>query len=299
MELYDVVIIGKGPSGISAALYTQRGSLKTLIIGREGSSLEKAGKIENYFGLTVPISGEELLNIGLNQAKALGIEVLDEEVTGIDFVENEKYFKVITAAGQYYSSTVLIAAGQPNKKIPVEGIKDFEGKGVSYCTTCDGFFYRGLSVGVLGNGAYAVHEATELEAFTKDITIFTNGTDLNVTDEVADIAGRFKINTEPVQRITGGEFLEGIDFKDGRSQKIDGLFVAYGTASSVDFAKKLGIAAEKNAIIVDADQCTNVPGIFASGDCTGGFKQVATAVGQGAVAGKNITNYVRQLKENS
>jgi thioredoxin reductase (NADPH) len=195
--------------------------------------------------------------------------------------------------------TVLIAAGQPNKKIPVEGIKEFEGRGVSYCTTCDGFFYRGLSVGILGNGAYAVHEATELEAFTKDITIFTNGKDLNVSEDVADVAGRFKINTESISTITGGEFLENIEFTDGRTHKIDGLFVAYGTASSVDFAKKLGIASKDNAIIVDEEQNTNVPGIFASGDCTGGFKQISTAVGQGATAGKSIINYVRQLKGNT
>lgn len=299
MELYDVIIIGKGPSGISASLYTQRGNLKTLIIGRDGSSLEKAGKIENYYGLTEPISGEKLLEIGVNQAETLGIQILDEEVTGIEFIDDEKYFKVITNVSQYYSLTVLIAAGQPNKKIPVEGIKDYEGKGVSYCTTCDGFFYRDLCVGVLGNGAYAVHEATELEAFTKDITLFTNGTDLNVTEEVADIAGRFKINTEPLEKVTGGEYLNEVCFKDGRCQKIDGLFIAYGTASSVDFATKLGVLTKNNAIIVDTDQNTNVPGIFASGDCTGGLKQISTAVGQGAVAGKSIIKYVRKLNEDS
>lgn len=296
MKLLDVIIIGKGPSGISAALYTQRANLQTMVIGREGSSLEKAGKIENYYGLEDPISGEELLGIGERQAQKLGVQLLNDEVAGISYEYEEKYFKVTTTTDEYNSRSILIATGQPNKKINIEGIAEFEGKGVSYCTTCDGFFYRNLCVGVLGNGAYAVHEAIELEAFTKDITIFTNGADLEVNEEMADKAGKFKLNTEPISKLSGGDFLEEIHFKNGNSQKLDGLFIAFGTASSVDFAKKLGVITEGNAIIVDNNQCTNVEGIFASGDCTGGFKQIATAVGQGAMAGKSIINYVRSTK---
>lgn len=296
MKLLDVIIVGKGPSGISAALYTQRANLETMVIGREGSSLDRAGKIENYYGLNEPISGEELLAIGERQAQRVGVQLLNEEVAGISYVYEEKYFKVSTAVEDYNSRAILIATGQPNKKINIEGIKELEGKGISYCTTCDGFFYRNLSVGVLGNGAYAVHEAMELEAFTKDITIFTNGSDLDVNEELADKAGKYKINTQPILKLSGSEYLEEIHFKNGTNQKLDGLFIAFGTASSVDFAQKLGVITESNAIIVDNNQCTNVEGIFASGDCTGGFKQIATAVGQGAVAGKSIINYVRGLK---
>jgi len=247
MKLLDVIIIGKGPSGISAALYTQRANLETMVIGREGSSLEKAGKIENYYGLEEPISGEELLSIGEKQAEKLGVQLLKDEVAGISFNYEEKYFKVTTTTDEYNSKAILIATGQPNKKISIEGITEFEGKGISYCTTCDGFFYRSLSVGVLGNGAYAVHEAMELEAFTKDITIFTNGADLEVNEEMADKAGKYKINTHPILKVTGTEFLEEIHFKDGSSQRLDGLFIAFGTASSVDFAKKLGVITEGNA----------------------------------------------------
>lgn len=296
MKLLDVIIIGKGPSGISAALYTQRANLETMVIGREGSSLEKAGKIENFYGMEEPKSGEELLAIGEKQAQKLGVQLLNDEVAGISYIYEEKYFKVTTTLDEYNSRAILIATGQPNKKINIEGISEFEGKGVSYCTTCDGFFYRSLSVGVLGNGAYAVHEAMELEAFTKDITIFTNGADLDVNDEMADKAGKFKLNTEPISKLSGSDFLEEIHFKNGNSQKLDGLFIAFGTASSVDFAKKLGVITEGNAITVDSNQCTNVEGIYASGDCTGGFKQIATAVGQGAVAGKSIINFVRSVK---
>lgn len=296
MKLVDVIIIGKGPAGISASLYTQRANLETLVIGREGSSLEKTEKIENYYGLEEPISGDKLLNIGEKQAQRLGVQILHEEVAAISKFYKEKYFKVSTIAGEYYSRAVLIATGQPQKKINIEGLKAFEGKGVSYCTTCDGFFYREMSVGVLGHSAYAVHEAMELEAYTKDITLFTNGAELDATVDLADKAGRFKINTRPILKLTGEEYLQEIHFKDGKAQKLDGLFVAYGTASSVDFAKKLGIITENNAISVDHKQSTNIEGVFAAGDCTGGFRQIATAVGQGAVAGKSIIEFVRTLK---
>lgn len=290
MRIYDVIIIGKGPAGVSASLYTQRANLETLIIGEDGSSLDKAEKIENYYGLEEAISGERLLSIGERQAERLGVQILNEEVAAISKFYKEKYFKVSTITGEYYSRVVLIATGQSQKKIDIEGLKDFEGKGVSYCTTCDGFFYRDMSVGVLGHSAYAVHEAVELEAYTKDITIFTNGAELDLTGELADTAGKFKINTRPIFKLMGDEFLQEIHFKDGKVLRLDGLFVAYGTASSVDFAKKLGVVAENNAILVDNKQCTNIEGVFAAGDCTGGFKQIATAVGQGAVAGKNAVN---------
>lgn len=297
MKLVDVIIIGKGPSGISAALYTQRANLETIVIGREGSSLEKAEKIENYYGFEEAISGESLLHNGEKQAKRIGVQILDEEVAAIAKFYKEKYFKVSTIEGEYYSRAVLIATGQPHKKIELEGLKEYEGRGVSYCTTCDGFFYKNMTVGILGNSAYAVHEATELEAYTKDITLFTNGVELDMTGEMADKAGKYKINSRPILKLNGDEYLQEIYFKDGNIQKLDGLFVAYGTASSVDFAKKLGVEVENNAILVDQKQSTNIEGVYASGDCTGGFKQIATAVGQGAVAGKNIIEYVRMLKK--
>jgi thioredoxin reductase (NADPH) len=297
LKLVDVIIIGKGPSGISAALYTQRANLETIVIGREGSSLEKAEKIENYYGFEEAISGEKLLRNGENQAQRLGVQILEEEVAAIAKFYKEKYFKVSSIEGEYYSRAVLIATGQPNKKIDMEGLKEFEGRGVSYCTTCDGFFYKNMTIGILGNSAYAIHEAMELEAYTRDITLFTNGAELDVTGELADKAGEYKINTRPILKLTGDEYLQEIHFKDGYSQKLDGLFVAYGTASSVDFAKKLGVEVENNAIVVDLKQSTNIEGVYAAGDCTGGFKQIATAVGQGAVAGKNMIEFVRMLKK--
>lgn len=292
MSMYDVIIIGKGPAGLSAALYTVRAKLSTLVIGKDDSVLRKAGKIENYFGFSNPISGEYLLEEGEKQARRLGTEILDEEVIAIS---KKDFFEVTTAHGHFKSKALLMATGQPQKKINIQNLAEFEGKGISYCSTCDGFFYNNLKVGVLGFKDFAIHEAVELEAYTGNITIFTNGEELDVSDKYAHDVKKFKINTKPIAKLGGSEFLEKVFFKDGTSEDIDGLFIAYETASSLDFARKMGIVIDGNAVVVDRNQQTNIDGLFAAGDCTGGFKQISVAVGQGALAGRKIIEYVRSL----
>lgn len=292
MEKYDVIIIGKGPAGISTSLYTVRANLKTLIIGTDSSALAKTEKIDNYFGFANTISGKELLNAGIMQAKRLGVDVCDEEVTSIEYGNP---FVVKTVDNEYMGKAILIATGQPPRREAIPGIKEFEGRGVSYCTTCDGFFYKGKKVGVLGSGNYAIAEAMELLPFTKNITIYTNGKKLSLTEEFKNKIENFKICEDKIISLKGDDGLDTITF-ESREEAIDGLFVASGTASSVDFAIKLGVSVENNAIMIDKNQATNLEGIFAAGDCTGGFKQIATAVGQGAMAGKSIIEYVRKNK---
>lgn len=289
--LYDVIIVGKGPAGLSAALYTTRANLKTLVIGKDSSELLKAHKIENYFGFSHGASGKELLEAGETQARGLGAEIICEEVLGINQKED---FEVVTSEAVYSGRTVLLATGQPQKKLHIEGLKALEGTGVSYCTTCDGFFYRNLKVGVLGNKAFAIHEAEELEPFTRDITVYTNGKELEYSGDYEKLHSRFRIVEKPIQKLEGKEFLESIYFTDGSSEKLEGLFIANDSASSVDFARKLGVLTEGASIVVDREQKTNIIGLFAAGDCTGGFKQVSTAVGQGAVAAKKIIELARE-----
>lgn len=290
--MYDVIIIGRGPAGISASLYTVRAKLKTLVIGKNDSALKKTDKIENYYGFSNPVSGEYLLAEGENQATRLGVEIIDDEV--IEINKND-YFQVSTAGEKYQSKAVLLATGQQQKKIAVENLKEFEGKGVSYCSTCDGFFYNNLKVGVLGFKDFAIHEADELEVYTKNITVYTNGEELQLSEKYKDEAARYEINRKPITKIGGSDFLQRIFFEDGTSEEIDGLFVAYESASSLDFARKLGILTDNKSVLVDKDMQTNLDGLFAAGDCTGGFKQISTAVGQGALAGRKIIEYVRSL----
>lgn len=290
--MYDVIIIGKGPAGLSAALYTVRSNLRTLIIGRNDSKLLKADKIDNYFGFSETVGGGQLLSNGESQAKRLGAEIIEDEVISI---EKGDYFNISTATGQFSSKAVLLATGLPGKVIRIENLVKFEGKGVSYCSTCDGFFYNNLKVGVLGNRDFAVHEALELLTFTKNITIYTNGKKLNVSNKYDEEVRQFKVETRQISKLDGSDFLQRLHFADGTSEELDGLFVAYESASSVDFARKLGILADGNTVLTDNKQQTNLEGLFAAGDCASSFKQISVAVGQGALAGKAIADYVKSL----
>ena len=290
--MYDVIIIGRGPAGLSASLYTVRANLKTLIIGKYDSRLLKAEKIDNYFGFSTSISGEQLLSAAEQQAQRLGAEIVEDDVIAL---AKEDFFKVTASKQQYLGKALLLATGQPQKKVNIGNLSEFEGKGVSYCATCDGFFYNNLKVGVLGFKDYAVHEATDLLANTRNIVIYTNGRELDISEAFKASVKQFEVNTKPVVKIDGGEFLQRIHFNDGTSEELDGLFVAYDSASTLDFARKMGILADGNTVVIDRKQQTNLEGVFAAGDCASDLKQVSVAVGQGAVAGKAIIEYVRSL----
>lgn len=175
--MYDVIIVGAGPAGISASLYTVRGNLKTLIIYKEKSALEKTEKIENYYGFENGINGEELYKIGIEQAKKLGAEILEDEVTNIqiDIEEDKQIFKVQTLNNEFKAKAVILATGNKKNKPDIENLDEFEGRGVSYCAICDGFFYRNKDIAVIGNGDYAISEAMDLQNIAKSINILTNG----------------------------------------------------------------------------------------------------------------------------
>lgn len=285
--MYDVIIIGAGPAGITASLYTQRGNLKTLVLYNEKSGLEKAAHIENYYGFENGISGETLYKIGIEQAKNIGVDVIKEEVTKIE--NNIDYFKIVTPKGEYTSKVLILSTGNKKNKPKIKGIEKFEGKGVSYCAICDGFFFRNRSVSVIGSGNYAVSETNELINIANDITILTNG------EKAPEIrADNVNIDTKKIEEIIGENKVEGVKFKDGTEIQTDGIFIAQGVAGSADFAKKLGIITNKDNIVVNANMETNVKGIFACGDCTGGLLQVSKAVYEGAKAGLETIKYIRK-----
>jgi thioredoxin reductase (NADPH) len=286
---YDLIVVGQGPAGVSAAIYAVRAGLSVLLIGRDKGSLEKAEKIENYFGFVEPISGIDLLARGLTQASRLGVEILDAEVTSVIWLDQ---FEAVTTRGSFKSSCMVLALGMPRRKAAIPGLCDFEGRGVSYCATCDGFFYRGKKVAVIGNGEYAYKEACELKPFAAQITLLTNGRDFEATGH--DPA--FQLNLGKILRAEGDEEkIRRLVLEDG-TLEIDGVFIAEGTATALDLALKLGLENDGKVILVDENQQTNLPGLFAAGDCTGGLLQVAVAVGEGARAGMAATGFVRKLK---
>lgn len=283
--MYDIIIIGAGPAGISAALYTLRANLNTLIIGKDGGALEQTDKIENYFGTGVVISGKELLEKGITQAENLGASFAKEEVVSIEWMEN---FTVTTQSNRYEAKAVIIATGNKRSTAKIKGIDTLEGKGVSYCAVCDAFFYRGKNVGILGNGEYALHEAMALKGVVNSITIFTDGKEIT-----ADFPEDINIVTSPVEEIQGEEKVSGVKTKDGNIYPLDGVFVALGTAGAGELARKLGLPIENNRISVNEDKSTMIPGIFAAGDCIGGVLQIATAVGEGVEAALSAIKYLK------
>ena len=288
--MYDVIIVGAGPAGISASLYTIRGNLKTLIIYKEKSALEKAQKIENYYGFENGIKGEELYKTGIEQAKNLGAEILEEEVTNIqiDYIEtdqkqSEQIFKVETLNNEFKAKSVILATGNKKNKPNIDKIEEYEGRGISYCAVCDGFFYRNKDVAVIGNGDYAISEAMDLQNVAKSIKILTNGKQIpEYRAENMDI-----INKE-IKEVNGYNKIEEIEFKDNSKIKIDGIFVAQGVAGSTEFAKKLGAKIENDKIAVNENMETSIKGLYACGDCTGGLYQISKAVYEGTKAGLQV-----------
>lgn len=286
----DVIIIGKGPAGISASLYTQRAKLKTIVFGKDTGALEKAHLIENYYGLGEPVSGKELAQRGVEQAKKLGVEVLEEEVISISFEENGYHLK--TTKQEYQAKAVLLATGSARNKPLIKNLESFEGKGVSYCAICDAFFFREKIVGVVGAKEYALSEVEELLPVVGKVLLFTNG-----EEAPENVPAAVEVIEKKITMVIGEKNVEEIVFEDGTSCEVSGLFIADGTAGSTEFAKKLGVYIENNKIITDANQRAGLPGLYAAGDCTPGPLQIAKAVGEGCEAGLDIIRYIREINQ--
>lgn len=285
----SILIVGGGPSGLSAAIYAARANIQTTVLYKDGGALEKTDKIENYFGFADVISGSDLLARGRAQAARLGAQLVQTEVTGIEYAE--KGFSVKTTAGAYAADAIILATGAPRATPPIAGVREFEGRGVSYCAICDAFFYRGKAVAVLGEGEYALEEARTLLPVAASVTLLTNGAP--VPDGLPE---ELHVDERPVAAIEGDDKVTRVSFANGDAIAVDGVFIAYGTAGSGDFARKLGAQVDGNKIQVSADLSTAVPGLFAAGDCTGGLLQVAKAVSDGAQAAMNAIKFARQAK---
>ncbi|MBP3771801.1 MAG: FAD-dependent oxidoreductase [Treponema sp.] len=302
---YDIIIIGAGPAGISASLYAKRANLNVAVIYSGESQLDKAHKIDNYYGFPQGITGPELYKNGIEQAKNLGIEVIQAEVTHIELLAPppQTQYSVKAGGSEYTASAIILATGNKKLRPAIEGIIDFEGRGVSYCAVCDGFFYRKKNVAVIGNGTFAVEEARHLAHIADSVTILTDGKDdSEVKAAVAadsSIAEKIKIDTKKVTKIIPngeGTKVGGVAFEDGEILTLDGVFVALGSAGAADFAKKLGLALNGDSISTNEKMATNAPGIFSCGNANGGLLQVCKAVYEGGQAGLSAVDYIRKMK---
>lgn len=287
MTTKNAVIIGAGPAGVSSAIYLLRAEIPVTIIYKDRGALGKAHLIDNYYGFEEPVSGEELFERGLAQARRLGAEVVQDEVVGL--VWGDEKMTVVTKTESYPADVIVMATGAARIAPRIPGLREMEGRGVSYCAICDAFFYRKKRVGVLGNGEYALHEASVLLPTSESVTLFTNGKAVE-----GEVPANLNVETRKIAKLNGAEHLESIELEDGTVVPEDGLFVAVGIAGSADFAKKIGAEVEGARIVVDENGKTTLDGLYAVGDCSGGLLQVAKAVADGAKAGTHAVKYLRQ-----
>ena len=282
----NIVIIGSGPAGVSAALYTARAGVDTTVLTRGPGALDRAELIQNYYGFAAPISGAELERQGIEGAKAVGVKFVTTEAVGLTYTDK---LTVETLDGDYPADAVILATGASRATPRIPGLAGLEGHGVSYCATCDAFFYRGKDVAVVGSGEYALHEVQALLPVVKSVTLLTNGAALT-----ADFPPEVTVCTQKVEAILGEQTVTGVQLADGAVREVSGVFVALGVAGSTALARKLGAAVEGSRIVVDDKMQTTVPGLYAAGDCTGGLLQVAKAVADGAEAAMSAVKFVRK-----
>lgn len=283
-----VLIIGAGPAGVSAALYAVRGGMEVTVLYRGSGALAKAERIENYYGFAEAPTGAELERNGIEGARKLGVEFIEDEAVWLGMNDTFTGFLAKSSSREYEADSVILAAGSARKAPSLNGLKELEGRGVSYCAICDAFFYRGKTAAVLGAGEYALHEAEALLPHAKKVMLFTDGAESNT-----EFPEGIEVHREKVEAIEGAERVTGIRTSGGIIST-DGVFVAYGTAGSAELARKIGAAIEAGHIAVDSSMASSIPGLFAAGDCNGGLLQVAKAVYEGAVAGLSAVKFLRE-----
>jgi len=316
--MYDFIIIGSGPSGLSAAMYAARLNLKTLIVGElPGGLITSTHTVENWPG-TIAISGPDLGMSLFTHAQKAGAEFKNEKVlevtksgtgavaeTGEEFAPEKPTYLVKTASGSYEGKSILFATGTHHKTLDAPGVKEFENKGISYCALCDGAFYKGKVVCIVGGGDSAAKEAIFLAEHASKVYIIVRRDILRADPRNQKlIEGNSKIeilfNTEIAEvladesgkkvgkiRIKGGKF-------DGQDLSVDGIFMAIGHVAQTDLAAKLGVElSEKSEIKINRHGETNIPGIFAAGDCADTeFKQAITGSAEGVTAAYFAFRYV-------
>ncbi|MFZ3115132.1 MAG: thioredoxin-disulfide reductase [Syntrophales bacterium] len=308
-KVYDTVIIGAGPAGFTAGLYAARAGLKTLLL--EGattvSQITMTDLVENYPGIPEGINGFELVQLFRKQAESFGMEVVSGDVTSLITEQHhgQNVWKV-KAGKEFRALSIIVATGANWRKIGVPGEDAFIGRGVSYCATCDGPFYRNKEVVVVGGGDTAVQEAIFLTRFASQVTVIHRRDRLRATKILQERAFanskiRFVWNAVP-EAITGQDFVQGIkirDIKTGTSTDIpaEGAFIFIGLTPNTEIFRELVRLDKHGYIITDGKMQTSTAGIFAAGDCTEKLlRQVVTACGDGATAAFAAQLYVEELK---
>jgi thioredoxin-disulfide reductase len=304
---YDLIIIGAGPAGVSAAIYASRQKLNLLMISKDmgGQIAKKAVDIENYPGFD-KISGPDLIKVFEGQLKANKVEMVFEEVSKI--VKEENVFKISTETGENYEArAVIMATGADPRPLEAEGEKEFIGKGVSYCSLCDGPIFRDKTVAVIGAGNSGFESALFLSNYVKKIYILEFGKTVKADPEnqkLIEKTGKAEVITNAkVLKIEGDKFVKSLVYKDlitNEDKKIDveGVFIEIGNMPATAFVKELVDFSDRDEIVTDLESyVTRTPGLFAAGDCNKGkYKQIIAAAGEGAKAALAAYDYLLKNK---
>jgi thioredoxin reductase (NADPH) len=305
-KIYEVIIIGGGPAGLTAGLYTSRSRFNTLLIeiGLLGGQMTTTEVIENYPGFPQGINGDELSRLMEEQAKRFGLEVVSEEVVEVKLEGERKLVK--TDESTYLCEALIICTGTEYRKLGIPGEKEFTGKGVSYCATCDGAFFKDSQIVVVGGGDSALTEALFLTKFAKELTIIHRRDALRGTKIYQErVLSNPKIKmlwNSVVQRIKGDSIVRSIVIKNVKTGEIDefnteGVFLFVGVSPRTQFLKNLITFDEAGYIVTDENCETSIKGIFAAGDCRKRLlRQIATAVGDGATAAFATEKYLEERK---
>ncbi len=289
----DLIIIGAGPAGLSAAIYAKTFGISCTVFDNpdQPSQMTMAHEVNNYAGFE-KISGMELLTKMKKQAKDLGIKIIEEAVTKIE------KGKVFTDKKSYDYKAILIATGAKHRKADIEGESKFLGRGVSYCYVCDGPLFAGKDIVINGGGDSAFKAAIYFAGLKCNVTLIHRRDEFRAAAD--NIAKAKKLGVKfvlkhTIKEISGDKLVKKVILDDGSEIKCSGVFIMIGEVPTVELAKGAGVAVDaNNFIIVDREQKTNVNGIYSAGDVSNGImKQVATAVGDGARAIQSINKYLR------
>ena len=303
VQLYDAIIIGSGPAGLTAAIYLGRAGQKSIVLEKDfvGGYTAKIAHIENYPGYET-INGMDLTQVMAKQAEKFGATIVyPVEVVNLELKEEIK--RVRTRDEVYEAPVVIIAIGVARKKLEVPGSKEFLGKGVSYCATCDGAFFRGRKVAVVGSDDEAAEEALHLADLAERVAIIPHK-DLTVVDTLIDrLKAKPNVEFHPVsdiKEIAGSEVVTGLKITQAGVEKvipIEGVFIAMGSAPISSLILNAGGQVDDHGgLLIDRNQRTNIEGVYAAGDCTYGGMQIVCAAGEGAVAGMRSAAYIRKIK---
>ncbi len=301
---YDVIIIGGGPAGMTAGLYASRARLRTLLIenGLFGGQMTTTELIENYPGFPQGVSGEELSRLMEEQAKRFGMEAISDEVVEIGLERDLK--RVKTYEGEFFCRALIICTGTEYRKLGVPGEEKFKGRGISYCATCDGAFFRDSRIVVVGGGDSALTEAFFLTKFVSELTIIHRRDALRATKIYQERAlSNPKIKflwNSVVQEIKGDSVVRSVVVKDVKSGEVkevetEGAFLFIGLTPRTQFLKELVQMNESGYIVTNENCETSIKGIFAAGDCRKKLlRQISTSVGDGATAAFAAEKYLEE-----